>query len=309
MRTVAKALLFCDLVDSTGLISRIGDARSAQLFESFDEMARSSLEAHHGREIDRTDGFFMLFERPVDAVAYAEALYDGLAALSTKFSEPLEVRVGIHFAEVILRENDEASVARGAKPVEVEGLAKSMTARIMALAGGTQTLVSGAAADPARRALIGIEHEHSLVWVRHGEFPLKGVDQPMLIWEVGRQGRAPLAPPVVPQPASAHPRANRARELEELLGSMFNTSELAMFIEDHIHAGERLIAELSPVKSTPAREWFREVCKALLRHRAVDNAFFAELARARPNWGRRDHAGVSSTCRTTARSPDQARAS
>ena len=51
---------------------------------------------------------------------------------------------------VLLRENLPEDVARGAKPLEVDGLAKPTAARVMALARGGQTLLS----DEAHQALV-----------------------------------------------------------------------------------------------------------------------------------------------------------
>ena len=57
----------------------------------------------------------------------------------------LTARAGLHVGAVTLRENAAADIARGAKPIEVEGLAKPLAARVMALARGGQTLLSAAA--------------------------------------------------------------------------------------------------------------------------------------------------------------------
>ena len=54
-----RALLFTDLIDSTALVERAGDARAAELWAEHDRRARSLLAQHSGREIDRTDGFFL----------------------------------------------------------------------------------------------------------------------------------------------------------------------------------------------------------------------------------------------------------
>src|SRR5450631_1240327 len=134
-----RALLFTDVVDSTLLVERIGDARAAQVWAEHDRRARGLLSAHRGREIDRTDGFFLLFDDAADAAGYALAYHEALADL------PLEARVGLHVGPVALRTNDPGDVARGAKPIEVEGLAKPVAARVMALARGGQTLLSTAA--------------------------------------------------------------------------------------------------------------------------------------------------------------------
>jgi len=51
------ALLLTDLVDSTLLGERLGHVRAAELWAEHDRCARDLLARHHGREIDRTDGF------------------------------------------------------------------------------------------------------------------------------------------------------------------------------------------------------------------------------------------------------------
>ena len=85
----------------------------------------------------------LLFDSAADAVAYAIDYHRALAKLPT----PLTARVGLHVGPVILRENTADDIARGAKPLEVEGLAKPIAARVMALARGGQTLLTADARD------------------------------------------------------------------------------------------------------------------------------------------------------------------
>jgi len=81
----------------------------------------------------------------------------------------LESRVGIHLGEVVIRRNSDEDIARGANVVEVEGLAKPFTARLMSLAVGRQTLLSRTAFDMARRAAVGADSEiGELRWLAHG---------------------------------------------------------------------------------------------------------------------------------------------
>jgi len=203
-----RVLVLTDLVDSTARVAALGDRRAAELFEQVDDLARSLLTAHYGREIDRTDGFLLLFEDVLSAIRYALALHLALAELPG--DPPLRMRVGIHVGSVILRENRPDVVARGAKPLEVEGLAKPYAARIMGLAVGGQTLLSAAAVDLAQRSLVGEEDAATWVWMDHGRYHLKGIEQPVSVHEVGVPG-APLAPPPSTQKARAvsAPRSRR----------------------------------------------------------------------------------------------------
>jgi class 3 adenylate cyclase len=65
------ALVFTDLVDSTQLVGQLGDARAAEMWATHDRRARDLIARRGGREIDRTDGFFAIFEGAADAAAFA----------------------------------------------------------------------------------------------------------------------------------------------------------------------------------------------------------------------------------------------
>ena len=195
-QAVLKTLLVSDLVGSTYLVEQLGDKQSARLFKRHDRLARDLLARHDGREIDKTDGFLLLFDRPFEAVRYALAYHRALAGLAAEAGVELASRVGIHLGEVFLRENRPEDVARGAKPLEVEGLAKPTAARLMSLAAGRQTLLTRGAFDLAHRAAVGAEAPSGdLRWLAHGAYRFQGVEQPIQVFEVGVEGAAPLAPP------------------------------------------------------------------------------------------------------------------
>jgi class 3 adenylate cyclase len=173
---VERALLFTDLVDSTRWAERLGDERARALWTAHDRAARDLLALHGGREIDRSDGFFLLFDDAAGAAGFAEGYHGALAALG------LQARAGLHVGAVTLRANDAADVARGARPLEVDGLAKPFAARLMALAPPGRTLASAA----AQAALAG-EGES------RGHYRLKGLEQPVEVFELG--GPRAAAPP------------------------------------------------------------------------------------------------------------------
>ena len=197
-----RALLLCDLVASTQLVERLGDAAAAELMARHDRIARDLLAAHAGREIDKSDGFLLLFERPVEAVRFALAYQAQLLELGARSNTALASRIGIHLGEVVLRENAAADVAHGAKPLEVEGLAKATTARLMALAGQGRILMTRAAYDFARRGAVGSADAASLRWVVHGPYRMAGVDDPVEVCEVAAVGAEALTPP--PSSEKAH---------------------------------------------------------------------------------------------------------
>ena len=168
-----RALLLTDVVDSTKLAESIGDEAMAEVWTSHDRVARDLLPKFRGREIDKTDGMLMLFDGAADAVAYALAYHHALAGLSV----PLKARAGVHVGAVTLRENSAADIALGAKPIEVEGLAKPTAARVMSLARGGQILLTTEAREDLGKTDLKV--------VSHGHWMVKGVADPIELFEVG----------------------------------------------------------------------------------------------------------------------------
>jgi predicted ATPase/class 3 adenylate cyclase len=171
-----RALLLTDVVDSTKLAESIGDAAMAEVWTAHDRIARDLLQAHGGREIDKTDGMLMMFGGAAAAVDFALAYHRALAAMAV----PLRARAGLHVGPVILRENSAADIALGAKPLEVEGLAKPTAARVMSLARGGQTLLTPEARDNLGPTELKVE---SL-----GHWMIKGVEDPIELYEVAPAG-------------------------------------------------------------------------------------------------------------------------
>lgn len=177
-----RALLLTDVVDSTKLSEKLGDDAMAEVWAGHDRVARDLLPVWRGREIDKTDGMLLLFDEACDAVSYALAYHHALAGLPI----PLKARAGLHVGPVILRENSPEDVARGAKPLEVDGLAKPTAARVMSLAMGAQTLLTTEAREALGKTELKVES--------HGHWMIKGVTDPIELFEVGAQETRMVAP-------------------------------------------------------------------------------------------------------------------
>jgi putative peptide modification system cyclase len=212
--SVVRALLLTDLVGSTRLIERLGDRRAARVLAQEEEAARRLAQRYHGQEIDRADGFLFIFEHAWQAVGFALDYHRALEELSVELPMKLEGRVGIHVGETYLVANAAEHVARGAKPVEVSGLAKPIAARLMSAAHGGQTLVSGTVFDLAARPCI--EHlgaARALHWVAHGSWRLKGVDEPVRVHAVGEDERGARREPIENDKVRSLRRQSRRRLL------------------------------------------------------------------------------------------------
>lgn len=190
-----RTVLLCDLADSTALVERIGDRAAACLMQQHDRLVRQLLREHGGQEIDKSDGFLALFDHPSHAVDFALDYQRDLRALGNAEGCDLRARVGIHVGDVLTWRSADADISRGAKPVNVEGLAKPVAARLMQLAEPGQTLLSGVAFSLAVRAGNPALHAGAS-WCGHGRYRFKGVPEPVQVHEVGEPGIAPLrAPP------------------------------------------------------------------------------------------------------------------
>jgi len=154
----------------------------ARLWSAHDRAARDLLPEWRGREIDKSDGMLLIFDDAADAAGYALAYHHALARLEV----PVKARAGLHIGPVVLRENNPSDVARGAKPLEVDGLAKPVAARVMSVALGGQTLLTAEARSALGDSAAKIQS--------HGHWRLKGVPEPVELFEIGDAG-APFAPP------------------------------------------------------------------------------------------------------------------
>jgi predicted ATPase len=196
-------LVLTDIVDSTAINSRIGDAAMAAVWEAHDSGSRDLARRFGGTEIDRSDGFLMLFDDAGSALGFVVAYHRFLATLPV----PLQARAGLHIGPLTLHRRTPSDANWGGKPLEVVGLAKAMTARLMALAGAGQTLAS----EPFALALAG-----SGRCQLHGHWRFKGVDEPVAVYEVGDED-APFMPP---------PDAEKARRVLLQRGQWVGAAEV-----------------------------------------------------------------------------------
>jgi class 3 adenylate cyclase len=102
-----RAVMFTDIVGSTEMTARLGDAAALELVRAHDAVVRRELEVYGGREVKHTgDGIMASFDKVANAVRAAAAIQRGFAAFNAGASEPLSVRIGIHAGEPVEDQND-----------------------------------------------------------------------------------------------------------------------------------------------------------------------------------------------------------
>jgi class 3 adenylate cyclase len=173
------AIVLLDLIGSTRFVQMKGARHAAKWFQYHDRLTRSLCLRFEGREIDRSDGFLMSFNRPIDAVNFA---LEYQKTIPNKTG--LGCRIGIHWGAVIEVYQDEKFVETGAKRVELEGLSKNIAARTMSLCMAGQVLLTKEAMVAVRnRTNMHTPKEARFVCV--GLYRFKGVREPQELYAVG----------------------------------------------------------------------------------------------------------------------------
>jgi class 3 adenylate cyclase len=127
---ILTTVLFTDIVGSTQRAVSMGDQQWRRLLDAHDRAIRKILEEHRGREIKATgDGFMACFDGPGRAIRCTLAMIEMTSDLD------VEIRTGLHTGECEVRGDD------------IGGLAVHIAARIGALAGPSELLVSSTVKD------------------------------------------------------------------------------------------------------------------------------------------------------------------
>ena len=102
-----RAVMFTDIVGSTEMTARLGDAKALELVRVHDALVRRALEAHGGHEIKHTgDGIMAAFDKVPDGVRAAADIQRHLVAFNTLAPETVRVRIGLHAGEPVAEHND-----------------------------------------------------------------------------------------------------------------------------------------------------------------------------------------------------------
>ncbi len=118
-------LLFTDIVDSTGLASRLGDQRWTDLLGSHDQRIADAVDRYRGQMVKLTgDGVLAVFDGAARAIRCAMACQQVAKDLD------LSIRAAVHTGEVELAGD------------EIHGLAVHEASRMMSQAEPGEVLVS-----------------------------------------------------------------------------------------------------------------------------------------------------------------------
>lgn len=162
---VLATVLFADVVGSTEHAVRLGDRRWRDLLDAYYGVVRAELARFRGREIDTAgDGVFAAFDGPARAIRCARAIIGAVRGLG------IEVRIGLHTGECEVI---------GPK---VGGIAVHIGARVAAVAGANEVLVSSTVRDLVAGSGLRFEDR--------GAHTLKGLPGDWRLFAVAREQAA-----------------------------------------------------------------------------------------------------------------------
>jgi class 3 adenylate cyclase len=174
MDKALRAIMFTDIVDSTGLTSRLGNELAVEMVRAHDAMVRRALGDHNGRVVKHTgDGIMASFEDVSAAVQSSSAIQQSFEDFNAVSERKLKVKIGIDVGEPVADSND------------LFGTTVQMAARLCQSADADGILVSQAVRDSV-----------------HGRFSLrelgarrfKGFESPVPIYEVQWRSAGAIAP-------------------------------------------------------------------------------------------------------------------
>jgi class 3 adenylate cyclase len=150
-------LVAADIVGSTDVIARIGDARWRDLLGRHYALVSRRLTMHGGVEVDRAgDGFLARFDAPARAVRFARDIDREDQALG------LRTRAVVHTGEVELADRS------------LRGIAVHIASRLISLASPGEVLVSNTVRDLVAGS--------GFVFADRGMHVLKGVPEPRQVF-------------------------------------------------------------------------------------------------------------------------------
>ena len=202
-------LLFIDIVASTDMLADIGDQAWSDLLGRHRQAVRGQVVRWQGREIDSVgDGFLATFDGPANGIRCALAVISAVETLG------IDVRCGVHTGEV------EAS-GEG-----VAGMAVHIGARIAAIAGPGEVLVSGTVKDLVAGA--------GFTFLEAGKRTLKGVPGKWQLFAVARRDSSGRSGTAVSARGSAveSRRDNLPEELTSFIGREDDVSETQRLLAD-----------------------------------------------------------------------------
>ncbi|HEY7117884.1 MAG TPA: tetratricopeptide repeat protein [Tepidisphaeraceae bacterium] len=172
--------------------------RYLPLLTRHDEIARAAILAEGGDvaellrprvQQDTGDGIYAVFAGAAAAVRAALRFQRMMADERWPDGAALEARAGVHLGEAA-----ELPVRQDGGP-KLSGPAVDLAARVMSAALPGQVLLTREGYNSAKAFVDRVDGQFQVQWASHGLYAIKGLADPVELFEVGIDGRSPMTAP------------------------------------------------------------------------------------------------------------------
>jgi len=185
--TAVITTMFTDIKDFTLITEEKGEEYSIKLRKIHDEILQGIIEENNIGLVVKFigDAVMAIFSEPSAAVERALMIQQQIKEFnqSNDEFENIAIRIGLHMGQVTIDDHIQA---------DVFGRHVNRASRIESLADGGQIYLSYSVFDSAKGWLASND---SLIWKLHGNYFLKGIQNPIEIYEVVDSNYAQPAPP------------------------------------------------------------------------------------------------------------------
>ncbi|OPX56884.1 Adenylate cyclase, class 3 [Oceanospirillum multiglobuliferum] len=196
--TTVLTVMFTDIKGYTELSEQQAEDYVTALRKAHDQLLINIIETDKAGLVVKHigDSVMAVFAEPSVAVERAINIQRGIIEFNqqNKQWQDIEVRIGLHMGQVTVE---------GQVTQDIFGRHVNRAARIESLADGGQIYLSYTVFDSAKGWL---SHQQHYGWHSHGYYRLKGIDEPIEIFEVWDKSQRDPIPPLNSKPIKSTPR-------------------------------------------------------------------------------------------------------
>jgi TolB-like protein/class 3 adenylate cyclase len=195
--TSVLVVMFTDLVGSTEIAELRGESYANEMRKLHNKILLEIIERNRqGLYIKNIgDSIMAVFSEPSVAVERALEIQRSLSNYNKENpkEEPMVVRIGMHMGQVAVEDTTS---------VDVFGRHVNRAARVQSLADGGHTYLTYSIYDSAK----GWIKDKNLIFKKHGDYSVKGIPDPVQIYEVYEYGINRPKPPSIPAIKEGKPK-------------------------------------------------------------------------------------------------------
>jgi adenylate cyclase len=195
--TSVLVVMFTDLVGSTEIAELRGESYANEMRKLHNKILLEIIERNRqGLYIKNIgDSIMAVFSEPSVAVERALEIQRSLSNYNKENpkEEPIVVRIGMHMGQVAVEDTTS---------VDVFGRHVNRAARVQSLAEGGHTYLTYSVYDSAK----GWIKDKNLIFKKHGDYSVKGIPDPIQIYEVYEYGIKRPKPPSIPAIKEGKPK-------------------------------------------------------------------------------------------------------